>query len=508
MSRQHDDHELGRHKNSRLEELADKEEDNLTSVAAPAPINEGKDFEKQRRRESRLENAESNASRNDSLGEEEQDNLFEVAAPAPLNKRHDSSEQEDREGSLQKHEDEHHAPAPDHRSKSFKFLTQLYIFSYLIFFAIFGVLARLGVQWLTFYPGAPVTISNLWANFGGCVIMGFVTEDGQLFRQEWGTSSPKRKVKVDDEESSEEEAIKQAKGTHLKVKKTIPLYIGLTTGFCGSFTSFSTFVRDLFFALANTVPSPINHPYATPKAVTPNSTVPHNGGYSFEAVLAIIILTITVSSGGIMLGAHSAIGLERITPTLPFRFVRKFIDPLFVILGFGCWFGAIIMTVWPPDRPDGPDSMGIWRNEAWRGEALFQCVFAPLGCLLRFWLAASLNGLIYWFPLGTFAANMFGTALLGMCYDLQHVPLSKAPMAMIGGSRVGCQVLQGIEDGFCGALTTVSTWMVELHTLTRKHAYFYGLCSVAVGLALAVTIIGTVHWTIGFSQASCVVGKY
>ncbi|KKF94975.1 putative protein C32A11.02c [Ceratocystis platani] len=41
----------------------------------------------------------------------------------------------------------------------------------------------------------------------------------------------------------------------VKAKKTIPLYIGLATGFCGSFTSFSTFVLDAFLAAVNQLPS-------------------------------------------------------------------------------------------------------------------------------------------------------------------------------------------------------------------------------------------------------------
>ncbi|KAH0141224.1 hypothetical protein KCU67_g14584, partial [Aureobasidium melanogenum] len=34
--------------------------------------------------------------------------------------------------------------------------TQLYIVSHLVFFSLWGTLARLGMQWLTFYPGAPL----------------------------------------------------------------------------------------------------------------------------------------------------------------------------------------------------------------------------------------------------------------------------------------------------------------------------------------------------------------
>jgi CrcB protein len=64
-----------------------------------------------------------------------------------------------------------------------RFATQLYVISYLILFSFFGTLARLGLQALTFYPGAPVIFSELWANFGGSVFMGFLSEDRMLFKE-------------------------------------------------------------------------------------------------------------------------------------------------------------------------------------------------------------------------------------------------------------------------------------------------------------------------------------
>ncbi|KAI4143990.1 MAG: hypothetical protein L6R39_004363, partial [Caloplaca ligustica] len=45
-----------------------------------------------------------------------------------------------------------------------RFATQLYTISHLIFFSILGTLARLGLQALTSYPGAPIQTGLLWAN--------------------------------------------------------------------------------------------------------------------------------------------------------------------------------------------------------------------------------------------------------------------------------------------------------------------------------------------------------
>jgi fluoride ion exporter CrcB/FEX len=124
-----------------------------------------------------------------------------------------------------------------------------------------------------------------------------------------------------------------------------------------------------------------------------------------------------------------------------------------------------------------------------------------VGCILRFYASVKLNGLISSFPLGTFAVNVFGTAVLGMAFDLQHVSIGGAG---VGGGRITCQVLQGIMDGFCGALTTVSTWILELNALRRGHAYIYGAASVGAGFAILVVVMGSVRWSVGWTAPMCV----
>ena len=161
--------------------------------------------------------------------------------------------------------------------------------------------------------------------------------------------------------------------------------------------------------------------------------------------------------------------------------MRRVMDNAAVVLGWGCWLGAVLMSIFPP-------------HAEWRGVATFALVFAPLGCLARFWISLKLNGRVPSFPLGTFAVNIIGTAVLGMCWDLAHVPL---------GGVVGCQVLQGVEDGFCGCLTTVSTWVAELTALRMRHAYTYGLASLLAGLAVLVAIMGGLRWSDGWEGLLC-----
>ena len=422
------------------------------------------------------------------------ENLDEVAAPPPVDSEQAQTKEhlEDRSnGSLPEHSQEGDLGRP-HVSR---LVTELYTVSYLVFFSILGTLARLGLQALTFYPGAPVQTGLLWANVGGSFVMGFLSEDQKLFMEEWGNGRRAGSNNLDSLDKSKKlKRSPSAAKKHGAVKKTIPLYIGLATGFCGSFTSFSSFMRDAFYALANALPVPINHPSPAPISETIN--VHRNPGYSFMATLAVLIVTVGLSLGALQVGAHLALSLEPYTPSIPFLFARKFVDRTMVFLAWGCWLGAILMAILPPDRSGGSVAVHPGAaQEMWRGKALFALVFAPLGCLLRFYASLRLNGKIKAFPLGTFAVNIFGSALQAMFIDLQRAPV---------GGLVGCQVLQGLEDGFCGCLTTVSTWVSELKAMRIRHAYFYGGMSIGVGLSCMIVIIGSLMWTRGFAAPLCV----
>ncbi|KAK5136997.1 hypothetical protein LTR08_001504 [Meristemomyces frigidus] len=388
-------------------------------------------------------------------------------------------------------------PAKPMPPQASRWLTELYTISYLIFFSFLGTLARLGVQWLTFYPGAPIITPVIWANFAGSLLMGFLSEDQQLF-QDSASGPPADEKKADDSPSRPMDRNKESKAEHSKRKKTIPLYIGLATGFCGSFTSFSSFARDAFLGLANSLPAPVNHRY-TGTAPTPSSAIGRQAGYSFESWAAVIITTIALSFSGLIVGGQLALLLAPITPRISVRLARRLLDPSAVILAFGCWLAAILLCIWPPDRSSPAD------DETWRGTALFALVFAPLGCLLRFYASLKLNGLVASFPLGTFAVNMLGTAVEGMCYDLQHSALRLAAGG-IGGGRLACQVLQGVMDGFCGCLTTISTWVAEINGLRRRHGWVYAGASVLGALCLMVVIMGPVRWTMGFGDTACNTG--
>ena len=102
--------------------------------------------------------------------------------------------------------------------------------------------------------------------------------------------------------------------------------------------------------------------------------------------------------------------------------------------------------------------------------ALGAAVGAPTRYLVDRFVRSRFPG----FPWGTLLVNVVGSALLGF---LTALPVSAGLGALLGA-------------GFCGALTTYSTFGYETLSLaragTRARALAYVLASAAVGVAAAV----------------------
>lgn len=158
------------------------------------------------------------------------------------------------------------------------------------------------------------------------------------------------------------------------------------------------------------------------------------------------------------------IAAEDLKPNYP-AWVQLHLCLIFLLM----WLASILVTVY----------VGKWR-----GIVSVALVMSPLGAWLRFHLSRS-NLRYDAFPIGTFLANMLGTATLAMLLALQYTP---------GRSLLQCQMMQGIEDGFDGTLTTVSTFIVELKKLERRHAYIYAIASWTVGQLLMLVILGSVQF--------------
>lgn len=131
-------------------------------------------------------------------------------------------------------------------------------------------------------------------------------------------------------------------------------------------------------------------------------------------------------------------------------------------------------------------------------EWTFAILFAPFGAIFRYYLSRLNNSI---FPYGTLLANVLGTTLLSIFTLLAKG--RKTNNNPIVSSFISCQVLSGLDDGFCGGLTTVSTFVAELLTLDIRKRYIYGITSILLSFSLTIFILGSYNWTHGLVDGVC-----
>ncbi|CAI5760366.1 unnamed protein product [Candida verbasci] len=314
--------------------------------------------------------------------------------------------------------------------------------------SIWGVLARKGLIVLTTYDGAYLS-GVIWANFTACVVMGLFIESESLW-------------------------LKLIHDDRYPNKGAIPIYAGVTTGFCGTCSSFSSVIIEAFNKSANTAErkggfQPFNYP---------------NSAYGIMEFLAVILAQFGLSIMAFHMGKHLATLIDQFIPSFDRKFY-KIIETISILLG-GSIFIVIIVLI-------GVES--TWRS--WT----FSMFFAPFAALLRFYLSKYLNNKIANFPFGTFTANILGTLLLSIFTLLDRGYSSNG--GRIINTTISCQVLSGLDDGFCGALTTVSTFVAELFGLKTLYSYRYGITSIMISYAVTILILGSFAWTHGLTNSLC-----
>lgn len=115
------------------------------------------------------------------------------------------------------------------------------------------------------------------------------------------------------------------------------------------------------------------------------------------------------------------------------------------------------------------------------------CVGASLGALLRWWLGSQLNALFPAIPPGTLVANLVGGYVVG---------LAIAFFASYGAIPPEWRLL--VITGFCGGLTTFSTFSAEIVTLLQQGRTLVacGAAALHLGGSVMMTLagIGTMTW--------------
>lgn len=290
--------------------------------------------------------------------------------------------------------------------------------------SIWGLLARSGLGVLTIYDGA-VQYDALWANFAACLVLGNIS----------------------------------------KLEKT-PFVMGISTGFCGTFSSFSAIVLDLFLASANKVTgSKNNYP---------------NPGYGVMEFLAIIIIQMGVSILGFHIGKH----LAHLYPVIPKY--GKALSYISGLIGVAAYIANVVL---------------ICVKHSWRVWT-FSILFAPWGAFLRYHLSRFNNSK---YPRGTLMVNIIGTTLIAVFTLLNRARISKTNSSLLVNTLIDCQVLEGLIDGFCGAATTTSTFISEVFLLPTKRAYLYVVTSFASSFIILLLILGPYAWVIGLDDPVCLI---
>lgn len=115
---------------------------------------------------------------------------------------------------------------------------------------------------------------------------------------------------------------------------------------------------------------------------------------------------------------------------------------------------------------------------------------AALGALLRWVLGLKLNTLLPSLPPGTVVANLVGGYIIGAAI---------AFFANTPGLAPEWRLL--IITGFCGGLTTFSTFSAEVVVLLQQGRLVWALGAVATHLvgSLLMTMLGllSIHWLMG-----------
>ncbi len=115
---------------------------------------------------------------------------------------------------------------------------------------------------------------------------------------------------------------------------------------------------------------------------------------------------------------------------------------------------------------------------------------AAFGALLRWVLGAKLNSLFPTIPPGTLAANLIGAYLVGLAIAFFATYTALAPEWRLL-----------VITGFCGGLTTFSTFSAELIPLLQQGRVSWALGAVALHVVGSVLMtfagIATIAWARG-----------
>jgi len=242
----------------------------------------------------------------------------------------------------------------------------------------------------------------------------------------------------------------------VKDKPKTPQYIGLTTGLCGSITTYSKFNHQaslLFLGKSS--------------LETPNSQV--------NAVFAIIVwLHVSMSSWTV--GKDLSCKFKNDFLAKDFR-KNSFFLSLTVLLLLIIVLVILLVLYFPENTS--------------LSTICFSGLLAPLGGLMRYYLGQHVPRfsckkipILTLIPTGTLVANFIGSMLLSLLYVLEQVYVTSPNQKMF---------VVGVSSGFLACLTTVSSFVNEVQILrikSLKASYLYITLTLVLCISISCITIG------------------
>lgn len=328
-----------------------------------------------------------------------------------------------------------------------KYLVSLLVIS----FSILGNLSRISLQKLTKYENSYINYGAgtvVWVNFAASFVLSWCNHSVGL----WSHIL----------ENSGKTTFKQ-----------LAIHSGLSAGFCGSFSTLSSAIIEIFFKTIDLTQGKV-----------PNS------GYRVMEFFSVTLTTFAIPFFGHALGIQFGLFCDnyivpRISRILTYQNTRI----LELTLAFAGIFALIANLVLTCTL-----SINYWYKNTYS----FAILMGAFGALFRFKLS-KYNGKFFqsWFPTGTLMANVIGCTIIGISELLLRGLVRDDQLLVV--HEVHRFVLNGFLAGFCGSLTTMSSFVNELYNLEHpwyQHIYFWATFIPCFFIVLLID--GSYAWTRGF----------
>ena len=245
-------------------------------------------------------------------------------------------------------------------------------------------------------------------------------------------------------------------------KRYIVIYTAVSTGFCGSLTTFSSWNVEAAQVLMQ-----FNH-------TTLNS---NQHGYYTSGIgyLTVLLLGFGMPIAAMLLGRNISKACESVFEKMKLqRYTRCCTIPR-VIISVSIIVGYIVVSA-------TLIAVCVYYTNYF---LLFSLLLGSIGTYIR-WQLSSLDNIASFqeFPLGTFLANTLGSIILVVTSIAIAFYTDETEIEPIKTA-----ILTGVASGFCGSLTTVSTFLVQLSFMPFHKAILYALVSLLTSQVLIISII-------------------